>query len=146
MPAVVFDKARFQAAYPEVQATDAQLEMWFTQAESLLDNTDHSIVEKLEDREMLLFLLVRHFAALAERAAQGGLVGRIASATEGSVSVSADMGAVGSNVSANALWRDLLAAHRQIPPHPLCAGRLLCAAAISSDGVWLGWHRSLQAA
>ena len=74
MPAVVFDKARFQAAYPEVQSTDAQLEMWFTQAESLLDNTDHSIVEKLEEREMLLFLLVRHFAALAERAAQGGAV------------------------------------------------------------------------
>lgn len=92
MPAIVFDKARFQAAYPEVQATDAQLEMWFTQAESLLDNTDHSIVEKLEEREMLLFLLVRHFAALAERAAQGGLVGRISSATEGSVSVSADYG------------------------------------------------------
>ena len=91
MPAVVFDKARFQAAYPEVQATDAQLEMWFTQA--------HSIVEKLEEREMLLFLLVRHFAALNERAAQGGLVGRIASATEGSVSVSADMGAVGSNAA-----------------------------------------------
>ena len=99
MPAVVFDKARFQAAYPEVQASDAQFAMWFTQAESLLDNTDHSIVEKLEAREMLLFLLVRHFAALAERAAQGGLVGRIASATEGSVSVSADMGAVGSNAA-----------------------------------------------
>ena len=86
MPAVVFDKARFQAAYPEVQATDAQLEMWFTQAESLLDNTDHSIVKKPEEREMLLFLLVRHFAALNER-------------TEGSVSVSAAMGAVGSNAA-----------------------------------------------
>ena len=49
-------------------------------------------MKKLEEREMLLFLLVRHFAALAERAAQGGLVGRIASATEGSVSVSAEYG------------------------------------------------------
>lgn len=100
MPAVVFDKARFQTAYPEVQATDAQLEMWFAQAESLLDNTGRSIVEKLEEREMLLFLLVRHFAALNERAAQGGLVGRIASASEGSVSVSADMGAA----IGNAAW------------------------------------------
>lgn len=99
MPAVVFDKARFQAAYPEVQASDAQFAMWFTQAEGLLDNTDHSIVKKLEEREMLLFLLVRHFSALNERAAQGGLVGRIASATEGSVSVSADMGAVGGNAA-----------------------------------------------
>lgn len=99
MPAVVFDKARFQTAYPEVQATDAQFEMWFVQAESLLDNTGRSIVEKLEEREMLLFLLVRHFAALNERAVQGGLVGRIASASEGSVSVSADMGAVGGNAA-----------------------------------------------
>lgn len=100
MSAVVFDKARFQTAYPEVRAADAQLEMWFAQAESLLDNTGHSIVKKPEEREMLLFLLVRHFAALAERAAQGGLVGRIASASEGSVSVSADMGAA----IGNAAW------------------------------------------
>lgn len=100
MSAVVFDKARFQTAYPEVRATDAQLEMWFAQAESLLDNTGRSIVKKPEEREMLLFLLVRHFAALAERAAQGGLVGRIASASEGSVSVSADMGAA----IGNAAW------------------------------------------
>lgn len=100
MPAVVFDKARFQTAYPEVRAADAQLEMWFAQAESLLDNTGRSIVKKPEEREMLLFLLVRHFAALAERAAQGGLVGRIASAAEGSVSVSADMGAA----IGNAAW------------------------------------------
>lgn len=100
MSAVVFDKARFQTAYPEVRAADAQLEMWFVQAESLLDNTGHSIVKKPEEREMLLFLLVRHFAALAERAAQGGLVGRIASASEGSVSVSADMGAA----IGNAAW------------------------------------------
>ncbi|HFC6390697.1 TPA: DUF4054 domain-containing protein [Neisseria lactamica] len=99
MPAVVFDKARFQTAYPEVRAADAQLEMWFAQAESLLDNTGRSIVKKPEEREMLLFLLVRHFAALNERAAQGGLVGRIASASEGSVSVSADMGAVGGNAA-----------------------------------------------
>lgn len=99
MSAVVFDKARFQTAYPEVRAADAQLEMWFAQAESLLDNTGRSIVKKPEEREMLLFLLVRHFAALNERAAQGGLVGRIASASEGSVSVSADMGAVGGNAA-----------------------------------------------
>lgn len=99
MSAIVFDKARFQTAYPEVQAADAQLEMWFVQAESLLDNTGRSIVKKPEEREMLLFLLVRHFAALNERAVQGGLVGRIASASEGSVSVSADMGAVGGNAA-----------------------------------------------
>ena len=92
MGTVVFDAARFQAAYPEVQAAPAKLELWFTQAESLLTNSPRSIVRKLKEREMLLWLLVRHFAALDERAAQGGLVGRIASATKGSVSVSAEYG------------------------------------------------------
>ncbi len=100
MPAVVFDAVRYRAAYPEVQATDDQLAIWFAQAESLLNNTDCSMVGNLKEREMLLWLLVRHFGALHERAAQGGLVGRIASATEGSVSVSADMSGIG----ANAVW------------------------------------------
>lgn len=100
MAVVVFDRSRFQAAYPDVQATDAQLDMWFTQAESLLNNTDSSIVRNLKEREMLLFLLVRHYAALSGRTAQGGLVGRISSASEGSVSVSAEMG----GSSANAAW------------------------------------------
>ncbi|MCP2041664.1 hypothetical protein L1281_002275 [Neisseria sp. HSC-16F19] len=94
MDTVLFDTARFRAAYPEVQAENAQLVLWFKQAESLLANNACSVVKDLAEREMLLWLLVRHFAALAERAAQGGLVGRIGSATEGSVSVSADMGAV----------------------------------------------------
>ncbi len=56
MDTVVFDAARFQAAYPEVQAAPAKLELWFTQAESLLTNSPRSIVRSLKEREMLLRL------------------------------------------------------------------------------------------
>ena len=101
MGIVLFNAAAFRMRYPEMeQAADGQMEMWFTQAESIVNNTDCSIVTNLKEREMLLMLLMRHFAALDERAAQGGLVGRISSATEGSVSVGADMG----GVSGNAAW------------------------------------------
>ena len=101
MGIVLFDAAAFRMRYPEMdQAADGQMEMWFTQAESIVNNTECSIVTNLKEREMLLMLLMRHFSALDERAAQGGLVGRISSATEGSVSVGADMG----DVSGNAAW------------------------------------------
>ena len=113
---VVFDSDKFLAQYPEMLATQSgqsgfvwfieaaekavMLENWFRQAEILLNNTQCSVVKNLAERETLLFLLVRHFAELQHRAVQGGLVGRIASATEGSVSVSAEMPAS----SAGAAW------------------------------------------
>lgn len=101
MAAVILDADRFRLLYSEMKLVDdAKLEFWFFQAESIINNTDCSIVRGVKEREILLMLLMRHFAALDERAAQGGLVGRIASATEGSVSVSADMG----GVSGNAAW------------------------------------------
>lgn len=99
MSVVVFNEAKFRECCPEVKATLPQLKMWFKQAGSLVNNTDCSIITDLEEREMLLFLLIEHLNALYERAAQSGIVGRIASASEGSVSVSADMGA-GSHFSA----------------------------------------------
>lgn len=101
---VVFDPDKFLAQYPEMQQAstaftwfaEAQdkvslLQSWFRQAELILNNTHCSVVKNLVEREILLFLLVRHFAELHSRAVQGGLVGRISSATEGSVSVSAEM-------------------------------------------------------
>ena len=100
MGIVLFDAAAFRMRYPEMdQAADGQMEMWFTQAESIVNNTECSIVTNLKEREMLLMLLMRHFAALDERAAQSGLVGRISSATEGSVSVGAAMGGVSGNAA-----------------------------------------------
>lgn len=102
MAVVVVNACRFREIYPELSPapTDAKVEFWFSQAETILNNTDCSIVRDVKEREMLLMLLMRHFAALEERAAQGGLVGRISSATEGSVSVSADIG----GSSNNAAW------------------------------------------
>lgn len=110
---VVFSAVKFLAQYPEMHNAqsgftwfaealnqNALLENWFRQAEMLLNNTPCSVVKNLDERETLLFLLVRHFAELHHRAVQGGLVGRISSATEGSVSVSAEMPAS----SAGAAW------------------------------------------
>lgn len=90
---VVFDIAKFRAIYPNINATDAQLESYFVEATMLLNNTDKSCVKNLVEREILLFLLVAHLAMLQGRVETGNdAVGRVASATEGSVSVSFDNG------------------------------------------------------
>ena len=90
---VVFDIAKFREIYPNITATDAQLESYFVEATMLLNNTDKSCVKSLVEREMLLFLLVAHLAMLQGRVESGNdAVGRVASATEGSVSVSFDNG------------------------------------------------------
>lgn len=102
MAVVVLDIPRFRELYPEISddTPDTKIEFWFLQAETIINNTDCSIIKNAKEREILLYLLMRHFSALDERSAQGGLVGRISSATEGSVSVSADMG----GISGKAAW------------------------------------------
>lgn len=90
---VVFDIAKFRALYPNITATDAQLESYFVKATMLLNNTDKSCVKNLAEREILLFLLVAHLATLQARVESGNTaVGRLASGTEGSVSVTFDNG------------------------------------------------------
>lgn len=70
-------------------ASNDLLQARFNQAATLyLDNTDASLIADLKEREQLLFLLVAHLCAL--RGEDNGLVGRITSASEGSVSVSVD--------------------------------------------------------
>ncbi|MHC5174343.1 DUF4054 domain-containing protein [Serratia rhizosphaerae] len=108
MGVVVFDIAAFRELYPEFATgcgtapSDKLLEALFNQASALyLDNTDASVVQDLKEREQLLFMLVAHLCALRGFGTGGGggqssgLVGRITSASEGSVSVSVD--AAGSN-------------------------------------------------
>lgn len=98
MAAVVFDTDEFRDLYPAIVASDAQLRMYFRQAESLLDNTKCSIVKDLEDRRNLLYMLVAHIAHLNHQAETGNsVVGRVASASEGTVSVSLDYGTMGNN-------------------------------------------------
>src|SRR5690554_8221029 len=95
---VEFDVEEFRDLYPSIQATDAQLEMYFEMAETFLDNTPCSVVKNLEARKRLLYLLVAHIATLTGQAEKGNnVVGRISSATEGSVSVSIDYGTMGNN-------------------------------------------------
>lgn len=95
---VVFDPVEFRALYPTIQANDEQLEMYFEMAETFLDNTKCSVVKDLGARKRLLYLLVAHIATLTGQAEKGNnVVGRISSATEGTVSIGLDYGTMGNN-------------------------------------------------
>lgn len=97
MAVVVFDPAEFRALYPSFASlTDAQLAQSFNLATLYLDNTECSVVSDVAQRKTLLYLLTAHIAKMAYgESGQGssGLVGRVSSATEGSVSVSAEYNA-----------------------------------------------------
>lgn len=94
MPAVVFDPAAFKIRYPEFAAvSDLRLTAFFNEATLYLSNADTSPVQNLTRRSMLLNMLVAHIATLAGALTPNNEpkpVGRISSATEGSVSVSLD--------------------------------------------------------
>lgn len=104
MGVVIFDPSAFKLRYPEFSSVDdALLQQYFTQATIYLDNTDSSRVSDLAVRSMLLSMLVAHIACLysgANGQSPSGLVGRIDSASEGSVSVHADM----PGGTANSAW------------------------------------------
>lgn len=89
MPSAVFDYNLWSRRYPElVNSTPASLaSLLFDEAGDYLDNTENSLVTNLNQRLRFLNMLVAHLAALRNR---DGLVGRINSATEGSVTVSTD--------------------------------------------------------
>ena len=89
----VFDPIEFKSVYPQFSKfTDSQLDWFFEMVENdVLDNTETSCIP-LSTRRKLFFLLVAHKAQLQDRIDEGNssLVGRISSATEGSVSISSD--------------------------------------------------------
>lgn len=96
MGIAVFDPTAFKARYPEFAAADdAWLSELFQDATLYLDNTDCSIIQDVDRRLRLLNMIVAHLVKLSATAADhaaGGqeTVGRITSATQGSVSVSTD--------------------------------------------------------
>lgn len=95
---VVFDAAEFRELFPAISATDTQLAMFFKMAEGFLSNTECSIVTDLEERKYLLYQLTAHIAQLNANVESGNsVVGRVASASEGSVSISLDYGTMGNN-------------------------------------------------
>lgn len=99
MAIVVFDIAAFRERYPEfASVSDSLLNAYFVEATVYLNNTDCSPVKNVAVRAVYLNMLVAHLAALnsgVNGEKPSGLVGRVASASEGSVSVS--LGDVPSN-------------------------------------------------
>jgi hypothetical protein len=97
MGIVTFDPAEFKELYPSFESlTDAQLNQSFGLATLYLDNTECSKVSDVAQRKILLYLLTAHIAKMAYGEygqKPSGLVGRIGSATEGSVAVSAEYNA-----------------------------------------------------
>lgn len=91
---VTFDANVFKAAYPAFATVDAaMLTLYFAYAQIILDNKCTSIVTDAVVRETLLNVLVAHLAALfsgANGQAPSGVVGRASSATQGSVSLTAE--------------------------------------------------------
>jgi hypothetical protein len=95
MGIVAFDLDGFRARYSEFSSVaNDTLSAYFSEATIYLDNTDCSPVADLGIRSRLLNMLTAHIGALnsgINGQAASGLVGRISQATEGSVSVSAEM-------------------------------------------------------
>lgn len=98
MSIVAFDLTAFRARYPEFSSvTDALVTAYFNEATIYLNNTDSSIVADVNIRSTLLNMLTAHISALnsgVSGQAPSGVVGRVSQASEGSVSVTADMGIV----------------------------------------------------
>lgn len=99
MAVAVFDYAAWVARYPEFGAVSEQrAALFFAEAGLYLDNTDASPVQDVAMRLVLLNMVTAHIAALSGALnADGkpsGLVGRVSSASEGSVSVSTELGLV----------------------------------------------------
>lgn len=101
MTAVVFDPAAFKARYPEFAAVgDPLLSACFGEAGLYLSNADNSPVQNVTRRAVLLNMLTAHIAALGGALSSDGQprpVGRVSSATEGSVSASMEYLAPGSS-------------------------------------------------
>ena len=91
MAKVVFDPAHFKEIYPQFAGmSNTQLEWFFKKSEFILENSDCKIRDETE-RLINYYLLVAHYAELQTQIQSGNsAVGRISSATEGSVSVSLD--------------------------------------------------------
>jgi hypothetical protein len=101
---VTFDPVAFQGRYPEFSTlAGTLLTAYFNEATLYLDNSASSRVTQVETRQPLLWMLTAHIAALnggVNGQAPTPLVGRVNSATEGSVSVQAEM----PNASPSAAW------------------------------------------
>lgn len=95
---VIFEPGVFKTQYPAfATVSDSDLNSNFILAQLQLSNTCKSRVPNAQTRQTLLGLLVAHITATLQGAngqPPAGIVGRISTAAEGSVSVGADMGTI----------------------------------------------------
>lgn len=100
MASVVFDVVTFKARYPEFNAVaEPLLQAYFTEATLYLSNADNSPVQDLARRALFLYMLTAHIAYINGALNADGSanpVGRVSSASEGSVSVSLEYQTPGS--------------------------------------------------
>lgn len=100
MAIVVFDPSSFKARYQEFAAVgNPSLAACFDEAGLYLSNADSSPVQNVTKRATLLNMLTAHIASLGGLLSADGQpkpVGRVASASEGSVSASLEYMAPGS--------------------------------------------------
>ena len=96
---VTFDPVAFAQRFPNFAAVSPTLlGDYFTEATMIVDNTTASRVQQVEHRTVLLNLLTAHLTQIYQGPKGDGkgtgLVGRVSQASEGSVSVTSDMGVV----------------------------------------------------
>ena len=108
MGVVVFNYAEWALQFPALatQVSPELAQLYFDRrCPFYLDNTDGSVVTDVNQRSALLDLLVAHIAMVsgASPAAAQGVVGRISSVTEGSVTIKAES-PTGNSASALAAW------------------------------------------
>lgn len=89
---VMFDYSAWIMRYPEFTTSVPQqlAQQYFFEAQLYCDNTPCSIIQNLMQRSVLLNMMTAHIAALnapMNGSPSSSLVGRISSATEGTVSV-----------------------------------------------------------
>lgn len=87
--------ARFSEFTENSAVTEQVAQAYFDEAGLYLNNTFASAVQDVDKRLMILNLIAAHIGRLySAGGAFSGLVGRVSSASEGSVSVATDMGGV----------------------------------------------------
>ena len=88
---VAFDSAAFLVRYPEFASINTDLlSAFFDEATLIVNNTQSSKVKGLTERKVLLWLLTAHLTEInqgTDGSGPSGMVGRVSSASEGSVSV-----------------------------------------------------------
>lgn len=106
MATVTFDSDAFLALFPEFDSINVErMAMYFRLATRYLNPSDSSLISDEEVRRDALYLLTAHITKLnagSNGQAASGMVGRVNSATQGSVTVSTDY-APGTNARA---WYD----------------------------------------